>query len=116
HCDDGLSSEVLEQRDLLVGEQTYFLTTCRNVADEFPITYQRYSKPGAGTGIDHGLRNGVVNLPGNGHHIWDLKIGFPIHHSLLDWVSAEGPAHQFGYCWRIAMERHNAENFAIIER
>src|SRR5207237_3374933 len=47
HCDDRLGCEVLQERDLLVGERSHFLTIDHKVAKQDFIFAQCYSKQGA---------------------------------------------------------------------
>src|SRR5262245_5045219 len=64
--DDGLSSEVLDQLDLLVGEGADLLSVDSDSADQFVVLEHRNGQYCPGTGELDDLRKGVAG--------WDIKV------------------------------------------
>ena len=59
HRDDRLRREVLQQRDLLVGERAHLLAIDRDDAEQRVVLAQRHDQGGAGTAeIDERSRSG----------------------------------------------------------
>src|SRR5215471_19288611 len=63
HCDDRLCGEVLQQRDLLVGEGPHLLAVSAEVPQQDALLTHRYRQIGAATGnLDGGAINRVNRL------------------------------------------------------
>jgi hypothetical protein len=64
HCNYRLRGEILQQRDLLIGERPDFLSCCDNAAEEGLLPTQRHEHHRANFGdLDAGLQDRLGRRP-----------------------------------------------------
>ena len=77
HCDDRLSSKVLQQGDLLFGEQANLLAERADVAQQHAVLPKRHGKIGAHVrAFNDAALYLVIRLQLHRPHIWDLDVRF----------------------------------------
>ena len=115
HGDDGLRREVLQQRDLLVGERPDLATTCRDVAEKRAVFSQRDHQIGAEAGILGCLSDRVAQLGCYRQCIRNVYVAVPALQTSMKYVAAERLADELCYLFRIAAYCDSAKGLAVID-